>query len=127
MVAVNPCAGSVTEISSTSPWLNSSVLLFGRNVLTSASCGLGGPVGTPLVCRNAKLVGSSQLGLQVAKLKLHSRLSMVSAAHHLVLLQLSLSTNGVKPGGYSCSSMNAEPAAFATFKPTLLSLSGLHG
>ena len=64
-------------------------------MLTSVSCGLGGPAGTPLVCRYAKLTGSTQLALQVAKLKLHSRLSMVSAAHHLVVLQLVLSTNGV--------------------------------
>src|SRR5580700_7354637 len=95
IVVVNPCGGSVIEIWSSSPALNISVWLFGRNVLTSASCGLGGPAGTPLFCRNAKLTGSSQLALQVAKPNVHSRLSMVSAAHHCVLLQLSLSTNGV--------------------------------
>ena len=78
-----------------SPRLIISVWRFGVNVLTSVSCGLGGPAGTPLVCRNAKLTGSMQLLLQVAKLKLHARLSMVSAAHHLVALQLTASTNGV--------------------------------
>ena len=41
-----------------------------------------------------------QLLLQVAKLKVHARLSMVMAAHHLVVLQLMLSVHaGVKPGG----------------------------
>src|SRR5215469_4073107 len=79
---------------------------------------------------NEKLTGSMQLLLQLRKPKLHSRLSMVSAAHHWVLLQLVESTNpspGDIPGGYHCSSMKAEPAAFEVFVPTLLSLSGLHG
>ena len=98
--AVNPCGGSEIEVTSTSPGLNISVWRFGVNVLTLASCGLGGPVGTPLVCMNAKLTGSMQLLLQVAKLKVHSRLSMVSAAHHFVALQLTESVQGgVKPGG----------------------------
>ena len=92
---VNPFAGSEIETESVSPPLIISVWRLGSKVLTSASCGLGGPAGTPLVCRNAKLTGSMQLLLQVAKLNEHSRLSMVSAAHHLVGLQLSLSTNGV--------------------------------
>ena len=53
---------------------------------------------------------------------------MVTAAHHLVLVQLMLSANGANPGGYSCSSMNAEPAAFGSLiRPELLSLSGLQG
>ena len=98
--AVNPCGGSEIEVTSTSPGLNNSVWRFGVNVLTLASCGFGGPVGTPLVCMNAKLTGSMQLLLQVAKLKVHSRLSMVSAAHHFVALQLTESVQGgVKPGG----------------------------
>ena len=92
---MNPCGGSEIETTSVSPGLIISVFAFGVKVLTSVSCGLSGPAGTPLVCRKAKLLGSSQLALQVAMLKLHSRLSMVSAAHHWVLLQLSLSTNGV--------------------------------
>ena len=58
------------------------------------SCGAGEPGGTPLVCRNEKLTGSMQLLLQVAKLKLHARLSMFSAAHHLVLLQRNWSGPG---------------------------------
>jgi hypothetical protein len=62
-------------------------------------CGAGGPAGTPLVCRNAKFTGSMQLLLQVAKPYEHSRLSMVSAPQHWVALQLSLSGNGVNPGG----------------------------
>jgi hypothetical protein len=40
------------------------------------------------------LTGSMQLLLQ-APLALHSRLSMFSAAHHWVALQLMLSVNGV--------------------------------
>jgi hypothetical protein len=41
-----------------------------------------------------------QLLLQVAKLKVHERLSMVIAPHHFVLLQLTPSVQGgVKPGG----------------------------
>ena len=87
------------ETTTTSPELIIRVWAFGVNVLASVSCGLGGPAGTPLVCRNAKLTGSVQLGLRFAKLKFASRLSMVSAAHHLVALQLVLSMNGVKPGG----------------------------
>ncbi len=83
------------ETTSTSPGFISSVWAFGVKVLTSVSCGLGGPLGTPLVCRNAKLTGSMQLLLQVAKLSEHSRLSILRAAHHLVALQLMLSTNGV--------------------------------
>ena len=34
-----------------SPPLIISVLALGVNVLTFVSCGLGGPAGTPLVCR----------------------------------------------------------------------------
>jgi hypothetical protein len=89
----------VIDTASTSPGRIISVLAFGVNVLASASCGLGGPVGTPLVCRSAKLTGSMQLLLQVAKPKVHSRLSMSRAAHHLVALQLAPSRSGVKPGG----------------------------
>jgi hypothetical protein len=77
-----------------SPGLIISVWALGRSVLTSDSCGLGGPAGTPLVCRKAKLTGSRQSLLQVAKPNVHSRLSMLSAAHHLVALQLSASMSG---------------------------------
>ncbi len=93
--------------------------------------GPGGPAGIPLVCMNAKLTGSMQLLLQFAKLNVHSRLSMVIAAHHWVALQLVESTNpspGARPGGYHCSSMKAAPAACGSLiSPELLSLSGLHG
>ena len=51
---------------------------------------------------------------------------MVGAERHFVLLQLSLSMNGVKPGGYSCSSRKAEPASLGRLNPVFLSLSGLH-
>lgn len=54
--------------------------------------GPGGPAGIPSVCVNAKLTGSTHLWLQ-APAKLHSRLSMVRAAHHLVALQPVESTN----------------------------------
>src|SRR5215472_14409508 len=114
-----------------SPEFIFSVWPFPNHVPTLGCCGLGGPAGTPLVCMNAKLTGSMQLLLQVWKLKVHSRLSMVSAAHHWVALQLVESTNpspGARPGGYHCSSMKAEPAACGSLiSPELLSLSGLHG
>src|SRR5215469_6802835 len=97
--AIHPCGGSEMEVTITSPELNISVWRFGVNVCTLASCGLGGPVGTPLVWKKAKLTGSMQLLLQVAKPKVHARLSMVRAAHHWVRLQLTESTNGVNPGG----------------------------
>jgi hypothetical protein len=64
-----------------SPGLMSSVWRFGVTVARSDSCGLGGPVGTPLCWINAKLTGSSQLPLQVERSGLHSRLSIVSAGH----------------------------------------------
>ena len=72
---------------------------FGRLVAVFASCGLGGPVGTPLVWMNAKFVGSSQFVLQLAKFVVHSRSLMCSDAHHARLLQLTLSMNGAMPGG----------------------------
>src|SRR5580658_6823087 len=126
MTVVNPCGGSVIETCSTSPGLIFSVWRFPRNVLASVSWGLGGPAGTPLVSRSAKLTGSSQLALQVAKPNVHSRLSMLRAAHHLVALQPSPSISGVSPGGYSWSSMNAEPASFGSLiEPRLVSLSGV--
>src|SRR5580658_7177101 len=76
-----------------SPGFISSVLLLFTSVAVSASCGDGGPVGTPFRWMNAKLIGSSQLVLQLANAAVHSRLSMVSAAHQCVLSQLKLSTN----------------------------------
>ncbi len=82
-----------------SPWFISSVCELGVNVLTSVSCGLGGPVGTPLRCRKAKFTGSSQAALRPTKLNCDSRLSMVSAAHQCLASQLGASTNGWYPGG----------------------------
>jgi len=75
-----PAEVSVIVTWSTSPWFIIRVWRLGVNVLTSASCGLGGPAGTPFVCRNAKFTGSMQLLLQVAKPNVHSTLSIVSAA-----------------------------------------------
>lgn len=55
---------------------------FGVNVARSDSCGLGGPVDTPLDWMKPKFTGSVQLGLhRPLSLPEHSRLSMVSAAH----------------------------------------------
>ncbi len=90
---------SLTDTLSLSPGFIFSVRPLPDKVVSVVFCGAGGPAGTPLVCRNAKLTGSMQLLLQVAKLKVHSRLSMVRAAHHWVRLQLTESTNGVNPGG----------------------------
>ena len=64
------------------------------NVAVSAFCGAGGPAGTPFFWMKAKLTGSSQYVLHCAKPVVHSRLSMVSAAHQCVSSQLALSTNG---------------------------------
>jgi hypothetical protein len=85
-----------------SPGFISSVLPFGLNVERLASCGLGGPVGRPLVWMNAKFTGSTQLLLQVANPSVHSRLSIVNAAHQWVLSQLMESANTsppANPGG----------------------------
>ena len=83
-----------------SPGFMSSVSLFGVAVVAPAeSCGAGGPVGTPFRWMKAKLTGSSQLLLQLAYPGVHSRLSMLSAAHQCVSSQLVLSTKGGSPGG----------------------------
>ncbi len=50
-VAVKPDDGSLIAIFSWSPELTANVLAFGVNVLPLASCGLGGPLGTPLRVR----------------------------------------------------------------------------
>src|SRR6202044_877980 len=92
-----------------SPGFMSSVCELGVKVAVFASCGLGAPVGTPLFWMNAKFTGSSQFALHVANPSVHSRLSMVSAAHQCVVSQPELSTKGGSPGGYSCISMNVEP------------------
>ena len=82
-----------------SPGFISSVSPLFTNVLRVASCGDGGPVGTPSRWMKPKLSGSSQLLLQLANAAVHSRLSMVRAAHQCVPSQLSLSTKGGLPGG----------------------------
>src|ERR1700751_1993115 len=100
MNPLRPVVRSVTAVSSAPAFLLSkiriwslspgfiiSVFWLGVMVLRSAFCGLGGPVGTPLVWRNAKLTGSTQLLLQ-GPLAVHSSESIVSAPHHCVLLQL---------------------------------------
>src|SRR5215468_84383 len=82
-----------------SPGFISSVCELGVTVARLLFCGLGGPVGTPLVWTQAKLTGSTQLLLQLPlPLPWHSRLSIVSAEHQWVLSQLVASTNGAKPG-----------------------------
>src|SRR6516225_1186293 len=52
---------SKIRILSLSPGFISSVDRFGVTVLRFASCGLGGPVGTPLVWTKAKFTGSMPL------------------------------------------------------------------
>ena len=47
-----------------SPGLINRVWSFGVKLSRLASCGLGGPVGTPSLWMKAKLVGSMQFGLQ---------------------------------------------------------------
>src|SRR5215469_4627948 len=83
---------------SLSPGFISSVRWFGVTVLRLAFCGLGGPVGTPLVWMNAKLTGSTQLLLQVPE-RVHSSESIVSAAHQWALSQLMPFADGANPGG----------------------------
>ena len=85
-----------------SPGLISRVCRLGVTVASSLSCGLGGPVGTPLVWMNPKFTGSGQLLLHGPALKplpWHSALSIVSAEHQCVSSQLMLSENGANPGG----------------------------
>jgi len=77
-LVVNPAAGSLICTFSTSPGLYVSVSAFGVTVRMFDFCGLGGPAGTPLRCRNAKFTGSGQLGFRLTKLNCDARLSMVS-------------------------------------------------
>ena len=88
-LSVNVCV--VAEVIMTLPKLKLPAL--------TVSCGLGGPAGTPSVCRNAKLTGSMQLSLQVPNPNVQDRLSIVNAAHHLFASQLGASMNGMNPGG----------------------------
>src|SRR5215467_2278255 len=85
-------------MASLSPGFISRVRWFGVTVLRLARCGLGGPVGTPFVWMNAKLIGSMQLLLQAPE-TVHSSEAMVSAAHQCELSQLRPSANGANPGG----------------------------
>ena len=82
-----------------SPGLINRVWSFGVKLSRLASCGLGGPVGTPSLWMKAKLVGSMQFGLQWWKRAVHSRSLMCSDAHQWALSQLMLSGNGANPGG----------------------------
>src|SRR5580698_1777230 len=82
-----------------SPGFMSSVWRLGTSLASVCSCGDGGPVGTPFFWMNPKFSGSSQSGLHCANPSVHSALSIVSAAHHCLSLQLSLSANGGLPGG----------------------------
>ena len=81
-----------------SPWFMSSVCELGVTVALLDSCGLGGPVGTPLVWMKAKFTGSMQLSLH-GPANVHATLSIVSAEHQCVLSQLIESRNGANPGG----------------------------
>src|SRR6516165_4085722 len=92
------CLLSKIRILSLSPGFIRNVDRFGVTVRRLASCGLGGPAGTPLVCTKAKLIGSVQLLLHEPPV-VHSSESIVSAAHQCVLSQLMPSTNGANPGG----------------------------
>src|SRR6266568_1025643 len=94
-----PVLASKMRTLSRSPGFMSRVFALGVKVARSASCGLGGPAGTPLVWIIAKLMGSTQLLLQWPKFVVHSRLSMVMAEHQWVLSQLAESTMGAMPGG----------------------------
>src|SRR5712692_1115898 len=96
---VSPLAGSLIDTLSTSPEFSISVCLFGWKVCAFAVCGPGGPDGLPVVDKYAKLSGSAQFGFRFTKLNWDSRLSMFSATHHLVALQLTLSSQGGSPGG----------------------------
>src|ERR1022692_2629624 len=83
-----------------SPGFISRVRALGVSVARSLSCGLGGPVGTPLVWMKPKFTGSGQLLLHGPEpLPTHSRLSIVSAEHQWVASQLVASANGANPGG----------------------------
>src|SRR5437016_11715902 len=79
---------SCIVILSLSEGFMSNVLLLGVNEASVAVLGPGGPVGTPSVWISAKLTGSVHWGLQWAKPDVHSRLSMVRAAHQWVESQL---------------------------------------
>ena len=82
-----------------SPGFIRSVSLLGIERVQVGVLGAGPPVGTPFFWMKAELTGSSQLVLHTAKQAVHSRLSMVRAAHQSVSLQLGPSINGGFPGG----------------------------
>ena len=93
-----PMLASHMWVRTMSPGFIISVWLLGVSVERSESCGLGGPAGTPFRWMKAKFTGSSQFVFRCPAL-LASSESMVSAAHQCVLLQLTESANGAKPGG----------------------------
>src|SRR5579863_6263242 len=84
---------------------------------------------------NAKFVGSSQFGLQMAKFTVHSASLMCRDAHQCVLSQRMVSGNGASPGGENCMSRNELPApgytpggtGASTVAGAFLSLSGWQG
>ena len=93
-----PMLASHMWVRTTSPGFIISVWPLGVNVAPLESCGLGGPAGTPLRWMKAKFTGSSQFGFGPLW-SVASSESMLSAAHQCVLLQLTESLNGAKPGG----------------------------
>src|SRR5579871_3108056 len=92
MYVTSPVLVSVITTIRMSPGFIINVFAFG--VMDASVCcpGPGGPVGTPSVCRNAKLTGSMHDALNPA-------LSMLSAAHHCVGPQLMCRLKGGQPGG----------------------------
>ena len=86
-----------------SPGFMSSVSPLCTNVVRSAVCGDGGPVGTPFRWMKAKLTGSSQAGLGFV-VGVPVKLSMVSAAHQCVSSQLVAVDEGRRcPAGTAAS------------------------
>lgn len=104
-----PSGVSVNVTVAWSPWLRKKVsALSGFPDVDGLNwSGLGGPNGLPSVVRKAKLMYSIpprisrwQVGFSVVPLLGFSdRLSMFSATHHLVALQLEPANCGIHPGG----------------------------
>src|SRR5262245_58629602 len=106
MLTLNPAAVSRMSSTIVSPeFMNRSVAGLGVKVAVVESTGLAGACATPLVVMNAKLTGSMPATFRQAALltwpvtKSWVRLSMLSAAHHLVASQLFPAGQGAHPGG----------------------------
>src|SRR5438552_5621821 len=107
MVIPSPFVVSASATESWSPELKNetSELPTGLNVSKVASTGFGGPIGTPSWVMNAKLTYSSPVLAAHVELRtwpvtgFSDRLSMFSAAHHLVGSQLTPGGQSAQPGG----------------------------